>query len=117
MACVTFQRQTQKGKMGSGDEEQQPIQGLISEEGFCLVRGLEDPGEGKKKHLGHVCSFCQSTGVVLIWVVKWDCPTLTYFCQIHSDEIIFTFSVEIRLLVLVMHNTHLPHNVVFVNYR
>lgn len=45
MACVTFQRQTQKGKMGSGDEEQQPKQGLVSEGGFCVVHGLKDPGK------------------------------------------------------------------------
>lgn len=43
MACVTFQRQTQKGKMGSGDEEQQPKQGLVSEGGFLCCTWVERP--------------------------------------------------------------------------
>lgn len=69
MACVTFQRQTQKGKMGSGDEEQQPKQGLVSEGGFLCCTWVERPWKNnlKKKnptHLGYVCFFCRSTGVV-----------------------------------------------------
>lgn len=68
MACVTFQRQTQKGKMGSGDEEQQPNQGLVSEEGFLCCTWVERPWKNNflknPTHLGYVCFFCQSTGVV-----------------------------------------------------
>lgn len=53
MACVTFQRQTQKGKMGSGDEEQQPKQGLVSEEGFLCCTWVERrwKNNNKKKPL------------------------------------------------------------------
>lgn len=53
MACVTFQRQTQKGKMGSGDEEQQPKQGLVSEGGFLCCTWVERPWKNnlKKKTL------------------------------------------------------------------
>lgn len=58
MACVTFQRQTQKGKMGSGDEEQQPKQGLVSEGGFLCCTWVERPWKNnflKKPYTFRLC--------------------------------------------------------------